>query len=317
MSISKRLALALTGLLSLYGAELAAEERRLDLILPSGTQVQARLIVPQRVNAPLPAIVLLGGFDRGGAALDLLPRDDRAVLVGFDYPLALPDKIRWQQIPRLARDIERGIDDTLAATILLRERLAQMPEVDPERVTLVGVSLGAPFAAIAGARADYPGVALLHGFGDLPGTIRHQFLRRWEPEYGRLGTAAAWAAEWAITALVSLPIPEQEAERLDSNQKVLWVTASEDEFVPRSAVESMREALRRSQASTSDGRTEGSHVRGRNPQAVSELLTLTTAWMQEQGLLDPPVPRAEPEAGVDDSGPGEGATGEPAKAGSQ
>jgi dienelactone hydrolase len=167
-----------------------------------------------------------------------------------------------------------------------------MPEVDGQRITLVGVSLGAPFAAIAGARADYPGVALLHGFGDLPGTIRHQFARRWEPEYGGLGTLAAWLAERAISTLVSLPAPERDAERLDREQKVLWVTASEDEFVPRSAVESMREALRRSQASTREAHTGGSHVRGDDPQAVAELFAMTTVWMQEQGLLDPPQSEA-------------------------
>lgn len=282
MSAARTLAL----LSLLWAGAAPAAERALSLDLPSGARIEARIIVPDQAAKPLPAIVLLGGLERGAQALDLLPHDGRALLVGFDYPLTIPDRIGWWRIPKLVHEIERGIDDTIAATVLLRERLMALPEVDPDRITIVGVSLGAPFAVIGGARGGYPGVALVHGFGDLPATIRHQFERRWRPKYGSLGVAGAWLAERAIAARVRLPVPERDAQRLSAAQKVFWVTASDDEFVPRSAVTSMREALRRSPASVTEASTDGRHVRGSDAGAVAELFALTMDWMRDEGLID-------------------------------
>jgi hypothetical protein len=75
---------------ALLPAAAAGGEERLSLRLASGTQVDVRLLRPSDSAVRLPAIVVLGGLERGSGVVDLTPRTTDAVLVGFDYPLALP-----------------------------------------------------------------------------------------------------------------------------------------------------------------------------------------------------------------------------------
>ncbi len=266
----------------------AAGEERLALPLASGTEVQVRLLRAADSTARLPAIIVLGGLERGSAVVELIPRTTEAVLVGFDYPFALPDRVRWTEVLHLARRLEKGVRETVETLGQLHSLLARRADIDSDRVTIVGVSLGAPFAVIGAARQNCRGLVIIDGFGDLPHTVRHQFARRWRPRYGLLGDALAWLAQTAAMQLIDLPDPEDFARRLQADQRVYMIDSEDDEFVPKRARESLREALRRSRAHLTVETMPGRHVRGQDSEVIARLYSRAKDWMQRQALVDPP-----------------------------
>ena len=280
-----RLAAALLAAVLVPPAASGSEER-LTLRLASGTQVQVRLLRTSESAGPLPAVVVLGGLERGAGVVDLVPRTADTVLVGFDYPFALPREVRLTEVVSLARTLTQGIAETLETVGRLQTLLAARRDIDPARLTIVGVSLGAPFAVIGAAEHDFRGLVIIDGFGDVPRTLRHQFARRWRERYGAvLGEALAWLAQKAALWLVDLPDLEGAARRLRADQRVYMVNAQDDEFVPEESRRSLREALRRSRAQLTVQTTPGRHVRGTDEQAVAQLYELARSWMGRQGLV--------------------------------
>jgi hypothetical protein len=268
----------------------AAREERFALRLGSGTEVQVRLLRASDSAARLPAIIVLGGLERGSSVVDLTPRTTEAVLVGFDYPFSLPDRWRWTEVLPLARRLEQGVRETIEILGRLHALLSRRGDIDPDRLTIVGVSLGAPFAVVAAAQHDYRGLVIIDGFGDLPRTIRYQFARRWRPRYGVLGDALAWLAQTLAMLLIPVPEPEDAARRLRADQRVYMINAQDDEFVPEASRESLRLALHQSSAQLTFETTPGRHIRGADEQLIAGLYALAKGWMQRQGLVESPRP---------------------------
>jgi dienelactone hydrolase len=254
--------------------------------LASGTEVQVRLLRASASSVRLPAIVVLGGLQRGSGVVDLIPRTTEAVVVGFDYPVALPERVGWTEVLPVARRLERGIHETIECVGRLHSLLARRADIDPARLSIVGVSLGAPVAVIGAAQHDYRGVVIIDGFGDLPRTLRHQFARRWRARYGAFGDVLAWLAEAAIIRLIDLPNPEDSPRRLRPNQRVYMINAEDDEFVPERSQQALREALRQSSAQLTVETMSGRHVRAHDEQAISRLYSQARDWMRRQGLVD-------------------------------
>jgi len=263
----------------------AGGEERLALRLASGTEVQVRLQRASDSTARLPAIVVLGGLERGAAVVDLIPRTTDAVLIGFDYPFAMPEHVRWNELLPLARRIEKGIGETIETLARLHALLARRADIDPDRLTIVGVSLGAPFAVVGASRQDWRGLVIIDGFGDLPRIVRYQFARRWQPRYGLLGEALAWLVQTAAMQLIDAPEPEAAARSLRANQHVYMIDARDDEFVPERSRESLREALRQSEAQLTFETIPGRHIRSNEGQVIAQLYEEARAWMQREGLL--------------------------------
>jgi len=264
----------------------AAGEEQLALRLASGTQVHVRLVRASDRAVRLPAIVVLGGLERGSGVVDLIPRTTDAVLVGFDYPFVPPQRFGWTEALPLARRLEKGILETIETLGRLHALLARRADIDADRLTVVGVSLGAPFAVIGAAEQDWRGVVIIDGFGDLPRTLRHQFVRRWRPRYGVFAEALAWLAQTAAMRLVDAPEPEDSARRLRPHQVVYMINAEDDEFVPQRSVQALQDALRQSRAQLTFETLPGRHVRARDGQAIAQLYARASEWMGRQGLVD-------------------------------
>ena len=271
---------------SLISTAVQAGEERFALRLASGTEVQVRLVRASHSTARLPAMVVLGGLDRGSGVVDLIPRTTKAVVVGFDYPVAMPHRVGWTEALPAARRLEKGIGETIESVGRLHELLARRADIDPARLSIVGVSLGAPFAVIGAAQWDYRGVIIIDGFGDLPHTARHQFARHWRARYGVLGDGLAWLAETAAVGLIDLPDPEAFARRLRANQQVYMISAEDDQVVPQRSRQALQEALRQSRAQITAETRSGGHVRGRDAQVISRLYLQAIEWMRRGGLVD-------------------------------
>lgn len=260
-------------------------EETLPLTLPSGASLPVRVLRPAQAPDKLPAIILLGGYQRGAAALDLVSTDQPVLLAGFDYPVELPRKLRVREIPELLPKTRRAITDTRGGIAALHQALSRRPDVDPRRITLVGVSAGAPFATLAAADARIPAVILVHGFADLPEVIEHQFARRWEPKHGWLGRIGAWLSSRLLHGLLRLPSIEESARSLDASQRVLMIRATEDDFVPKAGSDALETALRASRARVEVLIQPGGHIRGAAPERLQPVLKASMEWMEREGLI--------------------------------
>lgn len=272
--------------LSLFPAVASAE--RTQLTQPGGgPELEVSWKAPRRAKASsLPAVLLFGGFETGENAIHLFDRELPVLLATFQYPLRLPRKIGWRealgQLPAAKRAIHQTIDGVDALVAWARSR----PEVHPDRIILVGASFGTPFVVVsAGRNSAVRGLILAHGFVDVPKTAAHRLGERWRSKYGPLG---AWLARALMTGVwwyVSAPDPAESVARLAEHQRVLLLTARDDDLLPPDAAESLRAGLRASKAQWEEKIIPGAHMRPGETALIRRLLDLSLDWVARQGWL--------------------------------
>lgn len=252
--------------------------------LDSGRVIHAQIRRPERSDGPLPAVMLFGGFRGAATVLDAVPADLPIVTASFDYPFDPPRRFRFLQSFVDLPAMGRGIDETFEGIRHLSAHLRERADVDAQRITIVGSSLGAPFATISAAELDLPGVVLVHGFGDVRNVIAQQFIRKLEPRYGAW---TRWPARGLASALVwgfDLPAPELYAQTLRAHQRVLMITAREDDQVPAQATQALWDALQRSDAYVERIDQAGAHLRGTQDPRIAGLVHTALDWMHSAGL---------------------------------
>jgi dienelactone hydrolase len=113
--------------------------------------------------------MLFGGFQGAARVLDLIDGaklPPSVLLASFDYPFKPPRRFSFPGSLQYAPDVKRMMSETVEGIVWLARELARRPDVDPNRITVIGASLGAPFVIEAAAREPLiRGVALIHGSG--------------------------------------------------------------------------------------------------------------------------------------------------------
>ncbi len=269
---------ALVLFLCSFGAHARQQHEALQLQLQSGSRVTVDLRIPQARTAPMAAVMVLGGFD-AGQVLDALPPALPVMLASFEYPYRGPRRLDHLRDLRGIPEVSRSVGETFEAIGLLTAALRQRDDVDPDRIGIVGASLGAPFATIAAERFAIPDLVVIHGFGQLDAVIARQFERRLQPRYGRWIIGPCRLAARLLVWALDLPSPDAAARRLRSGQRVLMITASDDRQIPRSAVEVLWQALLASDASVERRDMPGSHLRGGNDPRIVALTRSALAWL--------------------------------------
>ena len=139
-------------------------------ILREGQRVEATLLLPRGPRVDVPPWIVLGGVTRMGRHHPQLVRFAHA-LASSGAAVLVPEIPEWRDLdvnPRVTAPTIRGSLDAL------RSR----PEVRPGKVGVVGLSFGAPQAAIAASTDDLveevAGVALFGGYCDLGRTLHCQ-----------------------------------------------------------------------------------------------------------------------------------------------
>jgi carboxymethylenebutenolidase len=137
------------------------------LIRPDGTQMNARLFLPEAVTERVPAVLVI--FDVFGMTADL----DRiaARFVDEGYAVIIPDLFdrpepRLFCVVRALRSSVRGKGREYQDIELARDYLAARPEVDSERIAITGFCMGGGFAIILAARKMFKVSAPF--YGDVP-----------------------------------------------------------------------------------------------------------------------------------------------------
>jgi dienelactone hydrolase len=142
---------------------------RVTLQNDRGLVVDAFVKVPRAAAAPRAAIVTLGGLRGGVHALEYVEDTGEFIVLAMDYPFkgGRASLSTWELLRQFTA-MRRAALDTPSATMLGVDYLYQRPDVDRDRIILVGGSLGALFApAVAAADERITALALLFGAGDL------------------------------------------------------------------------------------------------------------------------------------------------------
>ncbi|MBI2497524.1 MAG: hypothetical protein HYV75_06270 [Opitutae bacterium] len=240
----------------------------------NGLKVDLRVLRPGDATVRRPLVVLLGGHRTGRDAVDLLGAPDPLVVAALDYPYDGPERPRgWRQSLATIRPARRALLETPPAVWLALDWLVAQPWVDPARVELVGVSLGVPFAAVAGALEPRFGrVWLIHGGAGNREWIEHNLAARVKSDRLRRVTG------WLVYLLAHGPTlePEYWAPRI-APRPVIIIGAREDRRLPSPLVERLHTAAGRPKELIW---IEGGHV-DRRPEAVRRLLETVRARLGE------------------------------------
>jgi len=187
----------------------------------------------QRGRRPL--FLLIGGYRTGERAAMLVEETRGAVVAAMGYPYEGPLDVSGLAVLRHLAEIRRAILDTPPAVALTLDYLLARPDVDPARVELVGVSLGAFFApAAAGLDPRVRRLWLVHGAAR-PREVLEHGLRRyiaWSPPRALVATAANLVFAGPQLA------PGRWLPRV-SPRPVIMISASDDESLPPDAVRAL------------------------------------------------------------------------------
>jgi len=206
-----------------------------SLVSTSGLEVELLVRRPANTAEPMPLVLLLGGLNTGKDAARLIEADRPVVVAALSYPTRLVKLRSGFGIFSDVAEARRAILDTPAAVLLALDHLVEEDYVDPSRIELVGVSLGAPFAVIAGALDPrIRRVWSIHGGGD-PAAMIDKGLEE-DIGFGPARWAVAGlAAQLAHTSSIA---PERWVGRI-APRPFIMVNAEHDERIPKACVDAL------------------------------------------------------------------------------
>ena len=246
-----------------------------------------------RPDADLPVMILLGGTPKGEQALAYMPPVGNNAIVSLDWPMPVPDD--------LPRDLQLVLDAPSLRVDILRapgqvaavyDWLHAQDWVDQDRISIIGVSLGAMIAPAAQflieqhSPSQTPIAATLLAFGgaDLkPIIAENPSLQNtsWARERPWLLGWLAWAGAKALH-------PMEPANYLhDLTGQFMVVNASRDGVIPQASVDRFTALV----PTPKDTATiAGGHI-GPDPETPRILRTLTgiaTGWLIGLDVVNEP-----------------------------
>lgn len=264
----------------LRDARVVAERRlpggdlRQDIELRCTCGRKARLLVRLPAAAGRhPLALMLGGFETGRRAVDLVPKNEDWVIAALDYPETGPLRGGLAGRLRSISHVRAALRHVVPSIRISLDELLARRDVDPTDVQLVGVSLGTIFvipAAVTDRRVKR--LWLMDGAAEIPrvmsralqGEIPNRILR--------------WLAVRAMYELAYGPRfePGRWLPRL-APREVIMVNSREDRRMPAEAVKALHEAARRPKRVIW---LPGRHVL---PSRTAALRALASVFFSEQG----------------------------------
>jgi dienelactone hydrolase len=234
----------------------------------TGLTVDLRVLRPARQTRPLPLVVLLGGHRTGRNAIEVVGDPGEMVVAALDYPYHGPEKVRgWSQAITIVPLIQRGLLDTPPAIFLAVDWLKDQPWVARQQIEIVGVSLGAPFAATAGALDKrFRRVWIIHGGADNRRWIEHNLRDRVKNDWLR-----AQAATLVYLLAYGRSFDTAEWAGRIAPRPLIVIGAKNDERLPRPMVERLYAAAGEPKELIW---TDGGHINPDDPEIVRQLLEI-------------------------------------------
>ncbi len=234
----------------------------------TGLEVDMRTLRPE-TDELLPLALVLGGHETGKDGVDLVGVPDRIAYAAIDYPGSKGLNLDgfWAQLAAVP-DVQQSFLDSPPAVSLALSWLLQQPWVDASRVELVGVSLGVPFAAPAGALDErFARVWLLHGGGDNARWVSHVARQHFDNDLAR-----EVVSRLALFAVYGNSFDTRRWILEIAPRPLVIVMARDDDFVPPEAQESLIRAAE--SPSVELIWTEGRHIRPSREAELRQLLEI-------------------------------------------
>jgi len=258
-------------------------DETLSLTADTGLGVELRVRRPEAAPGErVPVLLLLGGHRTGKDAVELAGAPDGIAYAAIDYPYEGSHRLRGlSQILRAIPDIQQAFLDTPPALSLALDWLLAQPWADPARTELVGVSLGVPFAAAAGALDErFRRVWLIHGAGDNRAWLKHNLREDFPVDWRR-----AVMTEFFYTLIYAESFRTARWVEAIPPRPAVIIAAREDERLPPEALEPLP-AIAAREPAVDLLWTEGLHIEPDRPEVIRQLLDLVLVRVRQ----DPPPP---------------------------
>lgn len=238
--------------------------------------VRFTLSLPRDVSGPLPAVLVLGGFEIGQASLGYLAHHGRNALLAYDYPVGPGDGPSWVlRVPALrkaALEVPAQVEVVLAW-------ISDQTWADPGRVSLMGYSFGALFLPASQHLAQTHGrrlgpTVLAYGGADLPSLLKANLELR--PPWLRRAAAQ-------VLALALRPLePARHGPCLQGT--FLLVNGRRDTRIPVPSALLLQDSLPEPKRILW---LEAGHMNPEDPALLTQVIQASRSWLRERGALEP------------------------------
>ena len=250
--------------------EVTADEAMIDVFVSlestSGLTAELRVRRPAS-DAPVPVLLVLGGFDTGKDAVELAGVPRGVAFAALDYPYDGEESLSgFYRTARAVPDVQQAFLDSPAVLLLALDWLDGQPWV--ERVELIGASLGVPFTAVAGALDErFSRVWLLHGASDNYALVEYSVRQELESD----SRVLSWLVGRSLLFLCyGNSFNTVEWVRRTAPRDVVIVMAEDDDFVPLDARQGFFDL--ETEAHVELILTEGRHIMPGRPDELRQLL---------------------------------------------
>ena len=264
------------------GSDPVFDNYNVFLLDSKGGELACMVRSPRNTKDRLPAILVIDGYDSGGKVVSLF-ESTKAVLVSFDWPDDRGYKYQGTNIGPFLAGIRRSLIRMVCAIPLVVDYLETRPDVDPEKIIMLGASLGVP-AAVNGAAIDtrFRAAILLYGGGDISRMMENS-ARSTIPEAWKR-TLVSW---WVEAALAPIE-PLKYIGRI-SPRPVLMINGKDDASIPGDCVMSLyREAKEPKDLIW----LETGHVQPELAELILRLEGIITLWLGERGIWENTRPQS-------------------------
>ena len=240
-----------------------------------GRLTRGNLRIPLGGNGPLPAVLILAGQHTGARATRLISLEKPAVLCAMDYPSYPMKRISPARLPVTLHSLRAAAFDAAGMAFNVLDYLCGRPDVDPDRITVLGASFGVPFAVIAALDNRVSGVVLIYGAGDLEELIDWNLRRK--VRFAPLRKLASHI----LGTLVSPFEPTAYIDRI-APRPLLMINSSRDEKVPERCV---RLLFNKASAPRELVWLDTEHIHPSNRSLIDSLTRISSDWLVRKNLL--------------------------------
>lgn len=212
------------------------EYHAVTLVDDRGFSVSASLKTPVGGARRHPALVILGGLRTGRRTVEYLGRTSGLILLCLDYPYeGKRENLSKREFILALPKIRRAVLETVPAVMLGVDYLLSRDDVDPDRVVLVGGSLGALFVPAAAALdGRIAAAAALFGAADIERLAKANLKGP-----ALLRAPAAWAC-----AVLSAPVEPMKYAADVSPRPLFLLNSTGDPRVPLACSRLLQETAR-------------------------------------------------------------------------
>ena len=216
--------------------------------IEENNQVRGRLWQPLAAGRDRPGVILLHWLGGSFRPLELVGRHlaEKGIPTLMIYlphygprrsaDPKLRERLIGTDVTRTRKNLRQAVLDVRRAG----DWMASRPGIDPDRVGIVGISLGAVIGSlVAGIDDRFGPSAFIIGGGDLPGII---FKASKDTRKIRDSLVAEGWTRKRLTAELRDVEPLTFAKRIDK-KKILMLNAESDEIIPRECTTKLHEAI--------------------------------------------------------------------------